>query len=208
MLATIAAFEIRFHLTRPITWLYVVLFVAEGFLFMGTDMEVVAGGGVGAVARNAPFALGAALLTFTAMNQVIVTGLVGTAVLRDFQYRTHELLFTSPITKLDYLGGRFVGAFVVMALVHLGMPLGLLLASKIPGVVDPSRLQATGLLPYLSLYGILVLPTLLLTSTIFFAVGALTRSMFAIYTQGLVLLVVQMATGSLLGNLKDRKSVV
>ena len=205
MLGTIAAFEIRFHLTRPITWLYLVLFVAEGFLFMGTDMEVVAGGGVGAAARNAPFALGAALLTFTAMNQVIVTGLVGTAVLRDFQYRTHELLFTSPITKLDYLGGRFVGAFVVMAVVHLGMPLGLLLASEIPGVVDPGRLQATGLLPYLSLYGILVLPTLLLTSTIFFAVGALTRSMFAIYTQGLVLLVAQLATSSLLGNLNDQR---
>jgi small subunit ribosomal protein S5 len=49
MLRTIATFEVRFHLARPITWFYVVLFVAEGFLFMWTDMEVIAGGGVRAV---------------------------------------------------------------------------------------------------------------------------------------------------------------
>ena len=32
MLASAAAFELRFHLTRPITWFYLVLFVAEGVL--------------------------------------------------------------------------------------------------------------------------------------------------------------------------------
>lgn len=204
MLASVAAFELHFHLTRPITWFYFVLFVAEGVLFMATGMEVVAGGGVGTVARNAPFAIAAALLTFTALNQVIVTGLVGTSVLRDYQYRTHELVFTTPITKRDYLGGRFLGAFAIMALVHVGLPVGLLLGTLVPRSGGPP-LPPTAFLPYVTQYALLVLPTLFLTSAIFFAVGALTRSLFAIYTQGLVLLVVQLLTGTLLSNLDSQR---
>lgn len=203
MLASIARYEIRFHLTRPTTWIYLVLFIAEGILFMGTDIEVLAGGGVGSIARNAPFSIAAALLTFAAINQVIVTGIVGTSVLRDYQYRTHQLLFTTSITKYEYLTGRFVGAFVVMVLLHLGMPLGLWIGAAIPWL-DAARVAKTSLPVYFSLYATLVVPTLFLTSAIFFAVGATTRSLFAIYTQGLALLVVQLATSSLLANVNNQ----
>ena len=55
-------------------------------------------------------------------------------------------------------------------------------------------LDATKLLPpdpaaYLVPFGALVVPTILVLSAIFFAVGALTRNAFAIHAQGIVLFV-------------------
>ena len=203
MFGTILKFEVRYHLTRPITWFYLVVFIGQGLLFMGTDAVVLAGGGIGQVPRNAPWAIGGAMLMLAAFDQVIVTSLVGTAVLRDYQYRAHELLFTTPITKTAYLGGRFVGAFMVMVILHLGIPLGLMLGSLVPWV-DHSRMQALTLAPYLVQYVLLIVPTLFLTSAIFFAVGALTRSIFAIYTQGMVLLVLWSITQQMLSNIGNQ----
>ena len=45
---------------------------------------------------------------------MILTALVGTSVLRDYQVGAHELLFTTPISRGAYLGGRFLGVLTVM----------------------------------------------------------------------------------------------
>ncbi|MFN0178042.1 MAG: ABC transporter permease/M1 family aminopeptidase [Gemmatimonadales bacterium] len=187
MLWTMVKFEIRYHLTRPVTYLYFAFFFLLAFAFTTTD-AVQIGGATGQVKRNAPWVTAQTMLILVAVGQVILTGLVGTAVLRDYQYRTHELLFTTPITRFAYLGGRFAGAFTVMVLVHLGIPLGLALGPLMPWV-DPAKVQAATLGSYLAPFVILVIPSILVLSAIFFAVGALTRNLFAIYTQGMVLLV-------------------
>ncbi|MHB1328318.1 MAG: ABC transporter permease/M1 family aminopeptidase, partial [Gemmatimonadales bacterium] len=128
MLRNVMAFEVRYHLTRPVTYLYFAVFFLLAFFIVSTDVATVSGAG-GQVKRNAPYFVANTMMLLVAIGQVIVTGLVGTAVLRDYQYRTHELLFTTPITRFAYLGGRFTGAFFVMVLVHLGIPLGLWLGS-------------------------------------------------------------------------------
>ncbi len=40
----------------------------------------------------------------------------------------HPLIYTTPISKADYLGGRFLAAFVLNALILLAVPLGMLVA--------------------------------------------------------------------------------
>ena len=203
MFGTVFTFEIRYHLTRPITWFYFAIFLTLGFFFMGSD-AVQMGGGVGVVKRNSPWVIGQSMLILVAVGQVILTGLVGTAVLRDYQFKTHELLFTTPITRFAYLGGRFAGAFVVMLIVHLGIPAGLLLGPLMPWV-DHVKMLPPDLGRTMLQFGTLVVPTVLLLSAIFFAVGALTRSLFAIYTQGIILLVIWGVTGQMLANLSDQR---
>jgi ABC-type transport system involved in multi-copper enzyme maturation permease subunit len=203
MFGAILRFEVRYHLTRPITWFYFIIFLALGFFFMGSD-AVQIGGGIGQVKRNAPWVVAQSMVILVAVGQVILTGLVGTAVLRDYQYQTHELLFTTPITRFAYLGGRFTGAFLVMVIVHLGIPAGLLLGPLMPWV-DHAKMLPPNLGMHLSQFATLVLPTVFLLSAIFFAVGALTRSLFAIYTQGIFLLVAWSVTSRMLGNLSDQR---
>ncbi len=204
MFQSMLRFELRYQLTRPVTWFYLIVFIAQGLIFMGSAGVALAGGGMGQVARNAPWAIGGAMLLMATIDQVIVTGIVGTSILRDFQYKTHELVFTTPITKGGYLGGRFAASFVVMVLLHLGIPLGLGLGTLLPWV-DRAELQAFSLAPYLVQYFLLVVPTLFFVSAIFFAVGAFTRSQFAIYAQGIVLVLLWLIARPLLASVGNQR---
>src|SRR5688572_27610269 len=128
MFGTVFRYELRYHLRRPITWLYFALFAVGSFMFMSTDAIQLAGVS-GQIMRNSPWVIMRAELLVVTLGMIIVAGLVGSSILRDYQFRAHELLFTTPITRFAYLGGRFAGAFIVMVIVHLGIPIGLMLGA-------------------------------------------------------------------------------
>jgi ABC-type transport system involved in multi-copper enzyme maturation permease subunit len=138
MFRQIFGFEVRYQLRRPATWLYFAILFLLAFGFLSSD-AVEIGGGRGKVLKNAPWVLANATAILTAVGQVITSALVGTAILRDFQTRTHELLFTTAMTRVGYLAGRFAGAFVAMAVVYSAIPLGALVGSMMPWV-DPEKL--------------------------------------------------------------------
>jgi ABC-2 type transport system permease protein len=187
MFGTILRFELRHHLARPVTWLYFAVLFLLAFGFMSSD-AILIGGGVGLVRKNSPYALTQLMLILTAIGQVITTALVGTAILRDFQHRSHELLFTTRITRVGYLGGRFLGAFLAMVVVYAGIPLGAWFGTLMPWM-DADKLLPFSAASYAAPYLLFVVPNVFIISAIFFAVGALTRNLFAIYTQGILLLV-------------------
>ena len=204
MFGAIYRFELRYHLTRPITWLYFVLFLAGAFAFVSTDTIAIAGGS-GLVMRNAPVVIVRTMLLIVVLGQIVVSGLVGSSMLRDYQYRTHELVFTTPISRFAYLGGRFLGAFTVMVIVHAGMVLGMAAGNAMPWL-DQARLLPLDVASYITPFFTLVVPAVLVISAIFMAVGALTRSAFAIHTQGIVLLIGWSIAQSLIGKI-DNKTI-
>ncbi|MDX1494788.1 MAG: hypothetical protein R3253_12040, partial [Longimicrobiales bacterium] len=195
MFGPILRFELTYHLRRPVTWLYFgVLFLLSLFLISSEAVVVV--GAAGLVKRNSPYALAQATAAVTALGTVITVAIVGTSLLRDFRVKTHELLFTTHLSRLGYLAGRFIGGFLVMVVVYSAIPLGTFLGTVVPWA-DPETLLETPNLwyhvqPFL-LYGC---TTLFLVSAIFYAVGALTRSLVAVYTSGIALL----AAWSIAGN--------
>ncbi|MBX3145226.1 MAG: hypothetical protein KF785_00535 [Gemmatimonadales bacterium] len=202
MFGTIYRYEIRYHLSRPVTWLYFMTFALGAFALMATDAIALIGGS-GQVMRNAPWLIVRSMLFLVLMGQIVIAGLIGSAVLRDYQYRTHELLFTTPLTRFAYLGGRFAGAFTVMVLIHLGIVVGIMAAALAPWI-EPERLLPFQLTTYLVPFAALVVPAVLVISAIFFSVGALTRNAFAVHTQGILLLVAWIIAQTLIGNLDDQ----
>jgi ABC-type transport system involved in multi-copper enzyme maturation permease subunit len=202
MFGAVYRFELRYHLTRPVTWLYFAIFAFGAFALMTTDTIAIVGG-TGQVKRNAPWVLVQAMLLIVTLGQIVVAGLVGNSVLRDYQVRAHELLFTTTITRFAFLGGRFLGAFTVMVVVHLGMIVGLALGARMPWL-DATRLVPFSLAAHVIPFVTLVVPALLVFSAIFLAVGALTRSAFAVHTQGIVLVVAWSIAQALVANLDSR----
>ncbi|HYD37687.1 MAG TPA: M1 family aminopeptidase, partial [Allosphingosinicella sp.] len=91
----------------------------------------------------------------------------------------------TPITRLQYLGGRFTGAIAAAILACLFIPLGLWFGSAMPWI-DPETLGPNRLSHYA--YGFLVfaVPNLLVTGAIFFAAATLTRSMMWTYVAVIV----------------------
>jgi ABC-type transport system involved in multi-copper enzyme maturation permease subunit len=186
MFREIFRFEVGYHLRRPSTYLFFGILFVLAFLTIASD--ALSGGAGTRVLRNSPYEISRSMLILTMIGQVITAALAGTAILRDHDHKTHELIFTTPITKLGYFGGRFAGALVAMLLVYAAVPLGIAAGTLAPWV-DAEKLGPFVAAHYASPFLVLLLPDVVFISALFFAAGVLLRSHFAVYTLGILLLV-------------------
>ncbi|WP_375436569.1 ABC transporter permease/M1 family aminopeptidase [uncultured Hymenobacter sp.] len=204
MFVHIFRFELWYQLRRPITYFYFgILFLLAVLLMLTTggffkDWVVNVGSNVLA---NSPYALNNATAMLTLVPGVLlISALFGPVVLRDYETRMHPLLFTTPITRLGYLGGRFLGTVAVTVLVFSGIGLGLFVGTLLPGMpaeqLGPQRLSH-----YLHTYFSLVVPNILLLGAIFFTLGTLTRKLLATYVASIVFLVLYFVAQNLLADL-------
>ncbi len=180
-------FELRYLLKRPATWVYFSILFLLGFFFMTTD-AVQLGGGIGKVMKNAPYVISQSIVILTFVGSIITTALAGTAILRDSEMQVDALYFTTPLAKAQYLLGRFLGAYTIMLLVYAAAPLGLLIGSWMPWL-DATKIGPTNLWAYGHAFLVFIVPNVFVISALFFTVGTLSKNMFAVYVQGILLFV-------------------
>ena len=182
-------FEVEYRLRQPSTWVYALVLFGLPFLMMHAidgSLQFV----------NAPELMTQVATTIGSLGMLVTAGIFGDAAARDVHWRMHSLFYTSPLRESHYLGGRFLGGLAVNALLVLGIPLGLLLASVMPymeeGKFGPMQLAA-----YVQMYVLLLLPNMIIIGTFMFAAAALTRRSLATYAGGIALLVVGLVAGEL-----------
>jgi hypothetical protein len=181
----IARQEVALQAREFLTALYLALFLLLTGAFTSTHaVELV--DGRGPLARNAPLVLAHAMAGVVAFGQVITTMIASTAVLRDASLRTDQLLHATALTEHEYLRGRFLGALAIMAAVYFAVPAGLALGTAVPWA-PRAELLPFDAASYLRPVAVLLVPDVLAVAAIFFAVGALTRNVFAILVTGVVL---------------------
>ena len=189
MIREILGFELRYHARRPFNYFFFALLFSLSFALIASDaIQIV--GAVGLVKRNGPYAIAQLSILLTVIGLLFAVAIVGTSMLRDFRHKAHELLFTTHLSEFGYLAGRFVGSFVVMAIVFLAIPIGSFFGSMAPWI-DPEFVLTPNFWWHLHPYLVFGLPTMFVGSAIFFAVGALTRSLVVVYCSGFGLLVAQ-----------------
>lgn len=188
MFTKIASFELRYQLRSPVFWVAVVLFFLLSFAAMAVD-QVHVGGDNGNLHRNAPFAIAQLHLIMAVFFMFASTAVVANVVVRDDETGFGPILRSSRIGKFDYLYGRFAGAFLAVLIAFLAVPLGTFVGAMAPWldkeVIGPVRLG-----DYLYSYAVLGVPTLFLTSAIFFAMATVSRSLMATYVSMVALLMV------------------
>jgi len=166
-LREIFRFELVYQARRLRTWLYfAVLFV------VAYSLERTASGRE--VFVNSPFAIAQNTILTDLLWMLMAPAVAGSAAARDMETRMHPLVYTTPIRKTDYLGGRFLAAFVLNALLLLAVPLGLLAALLFPGV-KPGIAGPFRPAVYLSSYAVLALPTAFIFTAVQFSSAALKR---------------------------------
>jgi ABC-2 type transport system permease protein len=185
MVARILAFEFSQRLRRISTYVYFLVFFALGFLFVlmsggAFPNATVDFGTGGRVLVTSPFALNLIIMYISFFGVVVSAALAGQATYQDVESNTTAFLYTAPITKFDYLGGRFLGALAVQFVIFTSVGLGAWAATLMPWL-DPARVGPQSALAYLQPYFTLVIPNLILTSAIFFALAALQRKMLPVY---------------------------
>lgn len=200
-MATIFWFELRYRLRQVSTYIYFLILFGMAYLLSGTDALRATGGANLFV--NSPFVVDTITSLLTALGVLMISALAGTAIYRDFEYRTHELFFTSGISRRSYFFGRFLGALAVILLVFSGILLGQMVGRFSPAL-EKSQVGPFHLATYFQAFWLIILPNALFISALSFICGALTRSLLAVYTEGVVLLVGYLIAAARLSDLENR----
>ena len=144
MLTNIFLFELDQRLRRISTYIYFLVFFALGCLFAlmsggaigGTSIEFGTGG---KVLVNSPYALNVIITYISFYGLIITAAIAGQATYQDIDSNSAVFFYTAPITKLDYLGGRFLAAFVLQIFIFSSVGLGAWIGTLLPWL-DKTRL--------------------------------------------------------------------
>ncbi|MER2999256.1 ABC transporter permease/M1 family aminopeptidase [Pontibacter populi] len=171
-------YEFSYQLQRFWTWLIFIALVGFGFLFVRVNF--IADALYSDSFVNTPFFIAGA----TVMGCLIWLGMsavvAGEAAARDVQTRMHPLTYTAPISKLEYLGGRFCAALVLNGLIILAVQAGILLGYYAPGV-DPGILGPFRPAAYFTAYAYIALPNAIIATAIQFSLAVRSGKAMASY---------------------------
>ena len=191
--------EFTYQTGRIATWLYFAVLLA---FTIGMKLLIATGDGVHP--NNTVHITGMTVIGGL-IWLVMGASVAGEAAARDVQQRIYPLIYTSPVSKLNYLGGRFLAAYAVNGLLILALPLGVLLSFYLPGLAGKEQeLLPFRLVAYINVYFLIALPTVFVATALQFAFAALSRQVMAGYLASLLLAiftqVIAGAAAALFGN--------
>jgi ABC-2 type transport system permease protein len=179
-------FEIKLRLKSVSTYCFFGLWVLIAFLLEGFSNYTMP---PGKMLVNGPFVTQLFDFQLSFFGVIVMAAIFGTSILRDFQRDTYQMIFTKPISKFAYLGGRWAGSLLTTLLIFTGTPIGEILGSFSPWV-DHARVAPLdlGMLAYH--YAVIIAPQVFFLGAVFFLVAALTRRIIVVYLQGVTLFAV------------------
>ena len=178
----IFGFEFAYQVRRPWPWLAFAILVV--FAFQVTRVGIVPATLPQDFILNSPFIIAVVSVLSCQIWLLLTPAVAGEAAARDVHTGMHPLTYTSPVSRAEYLGGRFLAAFVLNALILLAVQTGSLLAAYAPGV-DPEVIGPFRPAAYLAAYGFIALPNALIATTFQFSAALLSGRPMAAYASSI-----------------------
>ncbi|MEZ4425309.1 MAG: hypothetical protein R3E98_18060 [Gemmatimonadota bacterium] len=135
---------------------------------------------------NSPFAIAKVTVVAGLLWLVAAAAVAGEAGARDAATGLHPLVYTTPVRKWEYLGGRFLAAFLLNALLLAAVQVGALLALYGPGM-DPQALGPFRAAAFLTNYAFLSLPSAFFATAIQFGLAVASRRPTSAYVGSFLL---------------------
>src|ERR1700722_18988334 len=176
-------FELKFRFKSISTYIYFLLWFTFGFLTIASESFGPVGNSNGKVLLNGPYANIYNDIGIAFFGLIVIAAIFGTSILRDFQRDTIQILFTKPVSKFAYLGGRWAGSFVATVFAFSGLLFGEFFGTFAPWA-DHSRIGVNHLSWYLQPFFSIVVFQIFFLGSLFFLVAALSRKIFIVYLQG------------------------
>src|SRR5215831_2314388 len=129
MVFTILSFEVRQRLRRISTYVYFLVFVGLGCFFAALAGGAISNSSVdfgagGKVLVNSPYALQVIISYVTFFGLVITAAIAGQATYQDVHTNSTAFFYTAPISKFDYLAGRYLGALTIQIAIFTSVGVG------------------------------------------------------------------------------------
>jgi len=189
-------FELKLRAKSLSTYVYFALFFSLSFMAIAVDDFFNVGNDK--VFLNGPFSTTFLYIIFTFFGCIVIAAIFGTSILRDFQRDTYQIIFTKPITKFAYLGGRWAGSFVTTVCIFFGLVVGEAAGTLAPWA-DHARIAHGAFHWYLHAFFLITVVQIFFLGSIFFTIAALTRKLFVVYLQGVAFFVVYLVLNAIFG---------
>lgn len=128
----------------------------------------------------------------------MLPSIIGASINKDFKYNVHHILYAYPITKINYLGAKFLSSFIIVLIIILFIFLGVFLGTIFP-FTNPDLLGEFNFYNYFQPFLYVVIPNLLFFGALVYAVVTFSRNIFAGFVAVLILIILQEFTGILAG---------
>lgn len=168
--------EVLLNSKRVAPYLLMILFAGNALLWWAKGPAVKLGW-----ATNSEYYIVRNLLGFSFLLGLPIFNaiIMGDPVLRDFRTGIDPLIFSKPVTRAQYLLGKFLGSFFVLVCCQAAFPLTLLVLQAFRTsqmVVQPVRV-----FPYFKHFFFFVVITHLILAAVYFTIGTFTRNSKIVY---------------------------
>jgi ABC-type transport system involved in multi-copper enzyme maturation permease subunit len=169
-------YEFSYRLRSPSTWTY------AAFLLLITTLGALGAADQGDVVKaTAGREVAQRLVLFGGTFGLLVSAaLFGDAAIRDAREEMDQLLYTTRLSKLEYLGGRFLAALAINAIVVLVIPLAHGMVMAVP-LGDADGIGPVRVAAYLQPFVLFILPNLVIVGAVLFTIGVLARQVIPVY---------------------------
>lgn len=202
MLSQIFLFEIKYRLRRPAFYIFFLLAVVLAFLnFAKGALPVTEKEHFNAPAMLAMFSSAASIFLMLASSSIM-----GVPLYRDIEHNTKEYYLSYPITKAGYFWGRWLGSFLFVLFISMGVFLGAWLGTRLGpalGWQSADRYGPNHFHYYFYPFLTIVLPNIFFTSALFFGLVAIFRNVKVIYSSGLFLFLGYVLANFFLSNINN-----
>ncbi len=193
-------FELKLRAKSLSTYVYFALFLSLAFMAMAVEDFFSTGNDK--VFLNGPSSTSILYIIFSFFGCIIIAAIFGTSILRDFQRDTYQIIFTKPITKFAYLGGRWLGSFITTVCIFFGLVVGEAVGTLAPWA-DHARIAHGAFHWYLHAFFLITVVQIFFLGSLFFTIAALTRKLFVVYLQGVVFFVVYLTINAIFSSTRS-----
>lgn len=187
--------------------LYIFLLLMALMTFGATASDnIVIGGAVGNVFKNAPHVITQFTVILTIFGLLMATAYFNNAALKDHNNQFNEILFSTPLSKAGYFFGRFFGALVLATIPMLGVFLGVFLGTVLGpafGWVDADRFGPFYLETFVNNYFLFILPNMFFAGAIVFALANKWKSTVISFVGALVIIIGYIVAGTLMSDIDN-----
>ena len=197
--------ELKYSLKQPMVYIFLGLMALFTFGATVSD-NIVIGGAVGNVFKNAPHIITVYTAIMTIFGLLIAAAFYNNAALRDHNNNFNEILFSTPLSKSGYFFGRFFAALILATIPMLGVFLGVLVGSALApafGWVSADRFGDFYLLTFINNYFLFILPNMFFAGTIIFAMANKWKSTVISFVGTLIIIIGYIISGTLMSDIDN-----
>lgn len=205
MFSTIYIHEIKTWFKKPDFYIYTgimfLLSIGLSALAVGvfdSDNATV----TSAIKLNSAVGIYGLLGFFAIFTYLLIPTIIGGTIQRDFKNNTHHVLYSYPLTKVNYLLAKFCAGMTITLLVIIASAIGITLGFYLPGansdLVGPFKIMN-----YLQPFLVYIIPNVFFYGAIVFAITAFLRNVNIGFMFVLVMIILQFAAQSSLPTMDD-----